>query len=114
MCKAFYCRSHYPTVSTTHSAQWSKPSERCKQVPATFYWYTTSRPLTSVDAIICTNKEIIFIQVTVGVVHDVKVEGLNDILHSLPKQFLCKCDLCLVFITDTEERAVGLQSQKLL
>jgi hypothetical protein len=78
-----------------------------------FYWRPTNQSFTSVDSILCTETEGIFIQSTVSPEHDAKAEGIQAVHDSLPKGFWTKRKWAFVFITDTDENAVKLRSQQL-
>jgi hypothetical protein len=77
-----------------------------------FYWRPTSQSFTSVDAVICTKPDILFVQSTVAPKHGAKPEGVDNILDHLPVKFRDARNWCLIFITDTEERATALRKQK--
>jgi hypothetical protein len=64
---------------------------------------------TSLDAIICTKKEILLLHTG----HEIKCEGIQQILAHLPKKFQWARCICLVFITNSEDAAVCLQNQHL-
>lgn len=76
------------------------------------YWRPTSTSFTSLDAIICTDSEVIILQATVAKEHDVKVSGLDTIYASLPAGFHESRKWCLVFISSTEESAQALRDRK--
>jgi len=78
-----------------------------------FYWRPTNQSFTSVDSLICTKNAGLFIQSTVSHTHDAKPEGLQEIFENLPKQFVASRKWALVFITDTDDNAVALRTQKL-
>jgi hypothetical protein len=78
-----------------------------------FYWQPTSGSFTSLNAIICTAQDIILIQTTVSLTHDVKPEGLDAVLGNLPLKFRQACRICLVFVTDNKIAAEHLRNQKL-
>lgn len=78
-----------------------------------FYWRPTSNSFSSVDAIICTAREIILLQSVVSPAHNIKIEGLENILKVLPVGFRSARRLCLVFVTDTEETATSLRARDL-
>jgi hypothetical protein len=86
-------------------------SANSQQLP--FYWRLISTQFTSLDAIICTSKEILLLQTTISRGHGVKPEGIQQVLGHLPKKFQEACRICLVFITDNEEAAVHLRNQHL-
>lgn len=77
------------------------------------YWYPTSDNFTSVDAIICTAKAIILLQVTVSSHHGVKMCGLDAIRAHLPTTITQHRQWCFVFVTDTQDNATTLRNQKL-
>ena len=78
-----------------------------------FYWRPTNQSFTSVNSILCTERAGIFIQSTISPKHDAKPEGIQSVHDSLPKGFWRKRKWAFVFITDTDENAVALRSQKL-
>jgi hypothetical protein len=79
-----------------------------------FYWWPTSGQFTSLDAVICTEKEVLLLQTTIALGgHNIKLEGIDKVLDHLPKGFRSCRRLCLVFVTDDEQTAVRLRNQKL-
>ena len=78
-----------------------------------FYWRPTNQSFASVDSILCTKTEGIFIQSTVSTKHDAKPEGIQSVHNYLPNGFWRQRKWAFVFITDTDENAVALRSQRL-
>jgi hypothetical protein len=76
-----------------------------------FYWLPVSQSFTSADSIICTNTHVLFIQSTINPYHDAKPEGIMVPLNTLPKRFRDKRIHCLVFVTDSEARAITLRGR---
>jgi len=76
-----------------------------------FYWRPLSQNFTSVQAIICTQKEILLIQTTVSRRHGIKLKGLKFIRDNIPSKFWEKRQCYLVFVTHDEDRATQLSSR---
>lgn len=55
------------------------------------------------DAIVCSRRHIITIQVTTSKKHGLNPEVLKEIKANLPKLFWKKRRWCHVFVTDEEE-----------
>jgi hypothetical protein len=76
-----------------------------------FYWRPLSQDFTSVQAIICTQKEVLLIQTTVSRKHGIKLKGLKFIRDNIPSTFWKKRQCYLVFVTHDEDRATQLSSR---
>jgi hypothetical protein len=78
-----------------------------------FCWRPTNQSYTTVDAIVCTEEGGILIQSTISEQRDAKPEGVHSIHENLPKRFWDARRWAFVFITDTDDNAVALRSQRL-
>jgi hypothetical protein len=67
--------------------------------PLPFCWRPTSPNFAVVDAIICTEEEVILLQCTVSPDHSLDVDALDQILDKFPKRFLSPRRRCLVYPT---------------
>jgi hypothetical protein len=63
------------------------------------------------DAVICTDKRVITIQVTVSPKHTLKRDGFERLKKHLPKKFQRTQMWCHVFLTDSHENASSLRNQ---
>jgi hypothetical protein len=84
----------------------------CYKYVTPFGWIPASRSFSSIDAIICTDRHIITVQVTVASSHTAKLEGFASIKASLPSQFQKSRKWCHVFLSDDAEKARRLRSAK--
>jgi hypothetical protein len=76
-----------------------------------FGWVPASRTFPTFDAVICTDKNIITIQVTVSSEHTMERDGFDRLKHRLPVKFQRTRTWCHVFVTDCPEKADSLRKQ---
>ena len=100
------CKNFIPLGGVTLLAKANKH-------PLPFYWRPTSTQFTSLDAVICTTKEILLLQTSVAEKHPVEPEGIDEVLSRIPKTFKSCRRICLVFIADSEHTAFRLRNQRL-
>jgi hypothetical protein len=105
-----------PSVSipvVTHvvsvSGSWNLSEANQNSLP--FYWRPVSQIFTSVDAIICTQREIFLIQTTVSWRHGIKIKGLKFIRDNIPSRFWKERQCYLVFVSPDQDRAARLSSK---
>ena len=65
-----------------------------------FCWVPASRSAATFDAVVCTDRNIITIQVTVAAKHSMKTEGFKKLAQYLPKQCQKARRWCHIFVTD--------------
>ena len=75
------------------------------QVP--FCWRPTSDSWTTIDCIVCTVWNVIFISATIRDHHDAKIRGITDVLDNLPATFLRNRKLHFVWVTAKEMVGLG-------
>jgi hypothetical protein len=80
-----------------------------------FYWRPLKTNFPSLDIIICTLEMILMIQVTRlwSGRHKILREGVIDTLTNLPKGFADARRKCLIFVTDSDIKALRLRQQGL-
>jgi hypothetical protein len=76
-----------------------------------FGWLPASRVFPPFDAVICTDKTIITIQLTVSSKHFMKRTGFDRLKQYLPEVFESARTWCHVFFTDCSENATSLRRQ---
>ena len=77
-----------------------------------FGWVpASSRTFPSFDAVICTSRNIITIQVTVSSEHTMEPDGFDRLKRHLPARFQSSKSWCHVFITDCADNADSLRKQ---
>jgi hypothetical protein len=86
---------------------------QANQFPLPFYFLPSTDNYTSVDCVVCTAHEIIFIQSTVGNKRDVAPSGVQNILENLPIKFAKQRTRCFVFVTNSDTQADRLRKLKL-
>ena len=74
-----------------------------------FAWIPASRSDASFDAVMCTQNDIITIQVTVAATHSVKATGFERLKKYLPKKFKESRRWSHVFVTDHDDTAAKLR-----
>ena len=85
--------------------------QKARDSDTPFGWMTASRMFPSFDAIICTDKNIVTIQLAVSSKHSMKAEDFKRLKYNLPAEFEGNRNWCHVFVTDREEKAVLLRKQ---
>ena len=100
-----------PVVPNVISISGSSNLSEADRNTLPFYWRPLSRNFTSVDAIICTRKEILLIQTTVSRKHGIELRGLKFIRDNIPSKFWQGRQCYLVFVTHDEDRATRLSSR---
>lgn len=76
-----------------------------------FGWLPVSRTFSSFDVVICTDENIITIQLTVSSNHSMKPEGFEQLKQNLPVRFEKARTWCHVFVTDCDKNATLLRNQ---
>jgi len=84
------------------------------QHPTPFAYWPISPDFKSINSIICTAKEIIFVLSTVGKsgTHAVDIPGLQDVIRHIPSRFAQSRHWCFVFVSDQETNLVRLRSRE--
>jgi len=114
-----------PSTFATDGLSWLKPVGRekvtivngnsefanAKDSDTPFSWVPASRTFPSLDAVICTDKRIITIQLTVAPKHTMKPMGFDLLKDNLPPGFEEARTWCHVFLTDCDKHAESLRKQ---
>jgi hypothetical protein len=83
---------------------------RARDTP--FGWLPVSQILPSLDAVICTDNNIITIQLAISSAeHTMIDDGFKLLEHNLPSRFKRTRTWVHVFVTDREETAISLRNQ---
>jgi hypothetical protein len=101
-----------PVVPNVVSLSGSSNLKNANQNNLPFYWRPVSPTFTSLDAIICTPKNIFLLQTTVSPTHSLKVRGLTFIRQHIPTRFWTERQCCLVFVTPDQARGTRLSSKE--
>ncbi|KAH9077651.1 hypothetical protein EDB83DRAFT_2345111 [Lactarius deliciosus] len=72
-----------------------------------------SQTFPTLDAIFITHEFVITVQMTISSKHDAKQIGFDKVYQNLPSSVVAKRQKCHVFLTDTEDKANLLRTQKL-
>ena len=86
--------------------------ESADQHPLPFAWIPASHLDASFDAVMCTQNDIITIQVTIAATHSVEATGFKWLQSYLPKKFKDSRRWSHVFVTDNEDTAAKLRRKK--
>lgn len=76
-----------------------------------FGWVPISQAFPAANAIACTKKLLLTIQVTISPQHSTKLKGFEDIQRNFPKQFLACRTWHHLFVTDNEDNAQSLRDK---
>ena len=96
-----------------HGDAGQKGYKAANQYQTPFCWIPASRSETTFDAVICNEKEIITIQVTVARKHSVKAGGFNNLEKYLPPGFKANRHWRHVFITSHPDTAAKLRGKNI-
>jgi hypothetical protein len=77
-----------------------------------FSWIPASRSDATFDAVICTDKNVITVQVTVATEHSMNEKGFTTLFNNLPKKFQKDRKWCHIFVTDCHDTAAKLGRKK--
>jgi hypothetical protein len=77
--------------------------------PTPFGFLPVSQVFPSIDAIICTDEDIITIQSTVSSTHSANLQGFDEVKKCLPVTFTKEHRWCHVFITHNDNNAQVLR-----
>ena len=97
-----------------HGDAGEKGYKAANQYQTPFCWIPASRSEATFDAVICNEKEIITIQVTVARKHSVKPGGFNNLKKYLPSKFQANRHWRHVFITSHPDTAAKLRAKKFI
>ena len=87
--------------------------ESADQHPLPFAWIPASHLDASFDAVMCTQNDIITIQVTIAATHSVEATGFKWLQSYLPKKFKDSRRWSHVFVTDNKGTAAKLRRKNI-
>lgn len=102
-----------PTCDNVHRITKFSSLRRANDLQAPFGWLPILQSFAFADAIVCTDKYIVTIKVTVSSTVKIDRIGLNRVKNNLPNGFQANRKWIHVFVTDDEDKAIRLRIRRI-